>query len=170
MNTPSHPVHLPEDGRNFTKLGCSVVRTSPPCNARRVPVCWLFAEPRAHPPEAAAEMWQWGHGDPIPLKTILAGQGDSTGIGGLASSARVLAFITPPALTAIHNPAGASPNAPSHPHADDPITHRPVGRNDTGCKTALHSLSLSLPHRTPCIPSCPTFSGHHSRRHFTNDA
>jgi hypothetical protein len=27
-------------GCNFTKLGCSVLRTSPPCNARRVPVCY----------------------------------------------------------------------------------------------------------------------------------
>jgi hypothetical protein len=26
-------------GCNFTKLGCSVLRTSPPCNTRRVPVC-----------------------------------------------------------------------------------------------------------------------------------
>jgi hypothetical protein len=26
-------------GCNFTKLGCSVLRTSPPCNARRVPMC-----------------------------------------------------------------------------------------------------------------------------------
>jgi hypothetical protein len=88
-------------GCNFTKLGCSVLRTSPPRNTRRVPVCC----------------------------------GSSRGCSPLRH---------PKAPTATHNPAGASPNAPSCRHADHPITDRPVRRNSTSCKTALNALSFTL--------------------------
>ncbi len=37
------------NGCNFTKLGCSVVRTSPPCNARRVPLCLRLFARRGRP-------------------------------------------------------------------------------------------------------------------------
>jgi len=42
--------------------------------------------------------------------------------------------------TAIQNPAGPSPNAPSRPHADH-VTDRPSDATTTGCKTALNVLS-----------------------------
>jgi hypothetical protein len=95
-------------------------------------------------------------GEPMRLIAFVTDSGSitrilaytATGTGGLASrrpGARPCVTLAP---TATHNPAGASPNAPSCRHADHPITDRPVRRNSTSCKTALNVLSFS--HKRLC--------------------
>jgi hypothetical protein len=75
--------------------------------------------------------WQKG---PPPLLQSMQGRGAE--LDEFKPSLR-----NPKAPTATHNPAGASPNAPSRRHADHPTTDRPVRRNSTSCKTALNALS-----------------------------
>jgi hypothetical protein len=56
----------------FHEARCSVLRTSPPCNARRVPgVLRLFAWRGLIPPEVAAEMRQWEHGGGFSLGAVV---------------------------------------------------------------------------------------------------
>ena len=65
------------------------------------------------------------------------------GLPAQTAGARVLAFVSPQSPDSHPEPGRAQPKRPSRPHADHPITDRPVRRNSTGCKTALNVLSFT---------------------------
>ena len=99
-----------------------------------------------------------GHGAVVQPVFDLVPQGGALDARSTASS-RTRRFLTPCSLspigdvlvdpfrhttapTASQNPAGAAQTPLPAPHADHPITDRPVRRNSTGCKTPLNLLSL----------------------------
>jgi len=96
------------------------------------------------PAQPPARVWARSTGERVRrlcLQTILPAQGDLTGTRGLASrrpGARLFLTHSPDSQPELGR---AQPKRP-FPHADHPITDRPVRSNSTGCETALNFLSL----------------------------